>query len=80
MKKYIFIIGWFDGSDGACGEHTGVHSQDDLIPIHKGEKEGQVDSYEVHGKTQDQAMNEGYKKAFFHNFTAHDSCSTIMEA
>ena len=79
-NKYVFLIGWIDGSDGACGEETGVTSQTDLIAIYKGEKQGQVTSWEIEAENENEAYERGATKAFLDNWTARDSMTEVILA
>lgn len=89
MRKFLFLIGWVEGSDTAVdndpingGGKTGIHNQDDLLPQFKAGNENvlavvfhilvpQVDAKEI-------ATAFGYKEAFHHNYTAHDSTSILL--
>lgn len=76
MKKCKFYIGWFENSDGACGDSTGIHSQDDLIRLYNEGSEF-VDCYEYEAP-EGFEWEIGAAKAFNNNFTAHDSTSVVV--
>ena len=78
MRKFLFLIAWIDGSDADDVAGTGIHKQDDLLPGWLNHNEN-VNGWELEAHEPNDAMNEGYSKCFFANFTAHDSVSAIYE-
>ena len=78
MKKCKFLIGWFDGSDGACGDNTGIKTPDDLIRLHsEGSEHVSCFKYEA---PEGFEWEVGAAQAFKENFTAHDSVSRVLTA
>lgn len=78
MKRYLFLIAWMDGSDGACGAHTGIHSQNDLHPQYEADNED-VTGWEIEADNPEVAYDKGYRKAFFENFTAQDTFTVVID-
>lgn len=76
--KYRFYIAWMSESDGACGEDTGINTQNDLIPEYN-MGNGNVNMWEFDCENEDMACLLGYKEAFFNNWTAHDSFTVVEE-
>jgi hypothetical protein len=77
MKKYLFLLAWFDGSDGAGGDPTGVHKQGDLLPEYKRVNE-HVFALRVEAPNEEIASAFGYARAFHENYTGHDTTSTCI--
>jgi hypothetical protein len=75
--KAKFLIGWIEGSSGACGDKTGIHTQDDLL---KGYLEGNhhVNAFDIEGP-EDYLWDIGAAKAFLHNWTAIDSFTIVID-
>jgi hypothetical protein len=78
MSKYVYLIGWMDDSDGACGEKTGIKKQEDLEPLWKKGSE-HVASYPLNATDLEVAQWEGMGRAFRDDFTATDTLSIIVE-
>ena len=84
MRKFLFLIAWVDGSDSDHhnndyhGSGTGIHKQDDLLPGWLNHNEN-VSSWELEAHEPNDATNEGYREAFFANFTACDSVTALYE-
>lgn len=86
MRRYLFLLAWVEGSDSSADEPTGIHDQDDLLPEYK---KGNEHVFAVEIRLPQISMNEfidyeiakryGYAEAFFNNYTAHDSVSTLEE-
>jgi hypothetical protein len=78
MKKYLFLLAWFEGSEGAGGDPTNVHSIDDLLPEYK--KGNQyIFALRIEAINEEVASKYGYARAFHENYTGHDTTSTYME-
>lgn len=74
--KFRFYIAWVDGSDGACGDETKIKSTSDLVPeYNKGNEH--VSMRVIEADTIEQALDKGYRWAFFENFTACDTLTDI---
>lgn len=78
MKKYRFYIAWMDGSDGAGGGATGIHTQDDLIPEYSKGNDN-VNTWDFECENEEMAYLLGFNKAFFENWTAQDTFSIVQE-
>jgi hypothetical protein len=77
-KRYLFLLAWMEGSDSSNGDPTGVFSQDDLLKEFRNGNE-YIFAVEVHSHSEDEAATIGYRDAFFENYTAYDSLSTVEE-
>src|ERR1700677_1519072 len=77
MKTYLFLLAWCDGSDSACGEATGVDSQDDLLPEYRKGNEHIFALY-IAAPNEGLAADAGYSRAFHENYTGYDSVSTCF--
>lgn len=78
MKKYLFLVAWFESSEGAGGDPTGVHRQDDLLPEYcKGNEH--VFALRIEAINEEVASKYGYAAAFHKNYTGYDSTSNIFE-
>jgi hypothetical protein len=75
--KAAFLIGWFDGSDGACGDETGIHGPEDLISKFSADPSS-VDHWVFEVEKEEDAITQGRAKAFMENWTAHDSCTAVV--
>ena len=73
MKRWRFYIGWIDGSYGACGDSTGIHTADDLV---EGNEHVNVFEYEAPEGFEWQV---GASMAFRENFTGQDTASRVEE-
>ena len=73
MVSCKFFIGWMDGSDGACGEKTGINSPGDLNRLYN-EGSEHVTCYE-YDAPKGFEWEIGASMAFRQNFTAHDTFS-----
>lgn len=88
-KRYLFLMAWVVGSEGAYGDATRVHSQSDLMPEYlKGNEHifavEIVDgcnpfNWECVLPPVDIAYALGCKEAFDNNYTAYDTVSVIDE-
>lgn len=74
MSKYIFLIARAEGTHSADGDQTKIHSSMDL-PYQDYLGNEHVTRWEFDVPSGRAAENEGYRNAFFNNFTAEDSCS-----
>jgi hypothetical protein len=77
-KRFLFLLCWVEGSDSASGDLTSVHSQDDLLPQFKDDNEHIFALY-IEAPNEEIASAFGYKRAFFDNYTAHDTVSICDE-
>lgn len=77
MKRYLFLLAWIDGSDGAGGDPTGVSEQDDLLPEYQNGSH-YVFALRVEAINEEVASMYGYAKAFHENYTGHDTLSTCL--
>ena len=89
MHNYLFLIAWMENSDTAIDLPDelypfGVETQEDLLPEFK---RGNKNVFAVLIKfvhhlagadLGEMASALGYKEAFFHNYTAHDSLSVVL--
>ena len=75
LYKCRFIIGWIDESDGACGEATGIHTQDDLTKAADGDESKDLYSVYEYEAPVDFAWEVGASYAFKEDWTATDSLS-----
>lgn len=78
MNKYIFLLAWVSGSDSACGESTNVATMEDLEKEFFKDNE-HIFALEIHADSEAIAYALGCKTAFFNNYTANDSTSTLLE-
>jgi hypothetical protein len=75
MKTYLFLLAWVDGSEGASGDPTNVHGQDDLLPEYQKGSEYIFALY-IRAPNEGVASNYGYARAFHENYTGYDTVST----
>lgn len=75
LNKCRFLIGWMDGSDGACGEATGINRGNDLIAGVETNENVNVYEYEAPAGFE---WEVGASKAFRDNFTAQDTLSVVQ--
>ena len=78
MKKYLFLLAWMDGSDGAGGDPTSVEEQDDLLLEYENGSE-YVFALRIEAINEEVASKYGYAAAFHENYTGHDTLSTCLE-
>ena len=77
MRKFLFLIAWVDGSD-SDDVGTEINEKKDLLPGWLNRNQ-HINGWEIEADEPYEAENEGYRKAFFANFTAHDSVSDVYE-
>jgi len=77
MKKYLFLIAWAAGSDGACGVDTKIRSQKDLVKQHRAGNP-EVWTIEIQADNEESAWDKGYRAAFFENWIANDTFSDLI--
>lgn len=82
-KRFLFLLAWWSGSDGEAdnlepGEHTRVCKQEDLLIQFKKKNEN-IFALDIWAPNAEIATALGCKEAFFENFTAHDSVSSLEE-
>lgn len=79
LRKCRFIIGWMDGSDGCCGDPTGIHTSDDLLLAvsSKFPEAGRLRLVDVfkYDAPEGFEWEVGASKAFLDGYTAHDTLS-----
>lgn len=75
--QYLFLLSWRQGSDSTAGENTNVHCQDDLLAQFLA-KNDNIFALLIENASEDVANAIGCQKAFFDNYTAYDSVSTII--
>jgi len=77
-KRYLFLLAWVSGSEGACGEETHIYESDDLYPQYTLGSDN-IFAVEIWAPSDKIAWALGYQEAFFNNFTANDSVSDLVE-
>lgn len=78
MKRFLFLLGWVDGSDSACGEKTDIHQQRDLLYQFKLGNE-HVFAVQVETDSETVATHVGRSIAFGDNYTEYDTVSMLYE-
>lgn len=77
--KFLFLLSWIHGSDGACGEKTKVRTQADLLPQYQNGNQ-HILSVLIEGtENKEIASAFGYMEAFDCNYTGENSVSMCLK-